>query len=216
MSRKKPDISQINLNKIGGRFTYVRLFYGESQEKFAKNIGLSISNVSNIENYKYEPSFGPLKNLIEKYKVNPVWLLTGEGEPYKVVVLEDDKLFLKYDDTPVEGYSEDFVMQLEVIKKEEGKKLDKNPDKTIYNKDEEKELKVEDPLKDLLNKTRLILESKTGYANSLASNIESFYDAIQTKKKLSDHENRLEQIEQKLSTCGEGERDNNIARKMGG
>jgi transcriptional regulator with XRE-family HTH domain len=222
MSRKKIDISQLDLTKIGGRFAYVRLFYGQDQDVFAKNIGLSISNVSNVENYKYDPSFKPLKKLIEIYKVNPIWLLTGEGEPYKVVVLEDKRLFLKNDGSPVEEYSEDFALQLEVITREEAEKRKNAADSVALNIDQSNPSTTSessnspgaDPWQDHIIKTRFILESKTGYANSLAANIESFYDAVVTAEKLKNHEQRLERLE-KLSTGREKEEISDTAQAVG-
>jgi hypothetical protein len=72
-----------------------------------------------------------------------------------------------------------------------------------------------DPWHEHLLKTRFILESKTGYANSLAANIESFYDAVVTAEKLKDHEKRLEDIEQQLSTGRGKVEDSDAAQAVG-
>lgn len=80
MSRKKINISELNLNKIGGRIALIRDQSGLNQEQFGENIGLSKSNISQIENHIFKPSYDSLVKIIEHYNINPVWLLTGEGE----------------------------------------------------------------------------------------------------------------------------------------
>jgi len=80
MSRKKINISELDLKKVGGRIALIRDKSGLNQEQFAENIELSKSNISQIENHIFEPSFKSLVKIIEHYCVNPDWLLTGEGE----------------------------------------------------------------------------------------------------------------------------------------
>lgn len=80
MSRKKVQISELDLNKIGGRIAYIRLSNDENQDVFAIKTGLSKSNVSGLENHKYEPSFKALVQISEIYSVNANWLLFGKGD----------------------------------------------------------------------------------------------------------------------------------------
>lgn len=224
MSRKKPDISQINLKKIGGRFTFVRLFYEQEQEEFANNLGISISNVSNIENHKYKPSFEPLKNLLEKYKVNPVWLLTGEGDPYKIVVLEDERLFLKYDDTPVEEYSEDFAMHLEAVYSENDPRNPKNKASSdnLYNIDTSDQPAVSDPVKtpggsfgeDVECLREIYNYGDAGIISAIHQNLKTFVRTVNQAKEIqelkAENKNivkRLDQLEQKLSADGRVKED---------
>ncbi len=82
MSRKKVSISELNLTSIGGRVSYVRLTKGLNQEDFGKKIGISKGNISSFENHKYEPSYRVLVQIIEQYKVDPNWLLTGKSEKH--------------------------------------------------------------------------------------------------------------------------------------
>jgi len=51
-----------------------------SQSKFAENVGISIGNLSGLENHKYEPSYRAIIKILEVFKVDPIWLLIGEGE----------------------------------------------------------------------------------------------------------------------------------------
>jgi transcriptional regulator with XRE-family HTH domain len=83
MSRKNIDISKIEVAKIGGRISYIRLFNNMTMEAFASKIGLTAGNISNLENHKYEPSYKVLVEICKIFEINPDWLLTGEGDHYK-------------------------------------------------------------------------------------------------------------------------------------
>ncbi|MGD9161344.1 MAG: helix-turn-helix transcriptional regulator [Desulfobacteraceae bacterium] len=230
MSRKKIDISQINMDKIGGRFTYVRLFYGQNQGEFAKNIGLSVSNVSNIENHKYEPSFEPLRKLIEIYKVNPIWLLSGEDEPYKVVMLKNERLFLKYDDTPVKEYSEDFAMHLEAVygENDPGNPKNEGDTETTYNIDTLNETPDGSFGKDVECLREIYNYGDYGIISAIHQNLKTLSRTVQREKMIETQnieihklksENaeilkRLEQLEQKLSANGR-EKDYKPAKAAG-
>lgn len=99
MSRKKINISELNLKKIGGRFAYIRLYKGLNQEEFADILGISKGNISAIENHKYDPSFQPISQIIKKFDdVNPEWLLSGEGKTFRQT--PDDTYIYKEGDDP--------------------------------------------------------------------------------------------------------------------
>ena len=49
----------------------------------------------------------------------------------------------------------------------------------------------------LIEMTQDILDSGTGYADALAANIQSFHEALETKKRLINHEHRLDVLEKK-------------------
>lgn len=80
MSRDKIRISDIDINNIGDRIKYLRKYNKETQLQFANKINISRSNLSEIENGRYEPSYKVLKNIVENYDIDGRWLLTGEGE----------------------------------------------------------------------------------------------------------------------------------------
>ena len=88
MSRKKIQISELDLNKIGCRIAYIRLFNNEGQDVFAVKSGLSKSNVSGLENHKYEPSFKAMVKISETYSINANWLLFGKGD----IFLDNDSV----------------------------------------------------------------------------------------------------------------------------
>ena len=78
MSRKKTQISELDLSTIGGRIAYIRLTNNLSQAQFAEKTGFSKGNVGGLETHKYEPSYKAITRLIELFKVEPNWLLFGK------------------------------------------------------------------------------------------------------------------------------------------
>lgn len=81
MSRKKIRDISLDLKKIGNRIFYVRDILKLNQVEFAKKVGISKSNISNIENHKYEPSYQTLGKIVEKCGISSLWLLTCKGPP---------------------------------------------------------------------------------------------------------------------------------------
>jgi len=156
LSRKKQQISELNLSKIGGRISYIRLSAGESQDVFAKKIGISKGNLSDIENHRHNPSYIPIVRIIEHYSVNPLWLFFKKGEPY--IKDSGDNGFIDMEGDTKEDYEFTQLMLM----------------------------------------TTKILKSDTDYASSLAANIRSFYHALETERRLADHEKRLAILEEKL------------------
>lgn len=62
-----------------------------TQEAFGNSIGMSKSNVCNIESGLVSLREGNIDLICEKYHVNQNWLLNGEGEMF-VELSEDDEL----------------------------------------------------------------------------------------------------------------------------
>ena len=51
-----------------------------TQRDIQDKAGITQSTVSNIESGKTQPELETIRKIAEAYKVNPVWLETGEGE----------------------------------------------------------------------------------------------------------------------------------------
>ncbi|MCG8643312.1 MAG: helix-turn-helix domain-containing protein [Desulfobacterales bacterium] len=83
MSRKKTQITDLNLSKIGGRVAYLRLSRGLTQDQFSKLTGFSKGNVSGLESHKYEPSARAIVKLVELFDVTADWILFGDKTPEK-------------------------------------------------------------------------------------------------------------------------------------
>lgn len=63
----------------------LRLVFTElkvNQTLFARNVGISVGNFSDIMNGKINPSSMALQKMAEVYNVNLNWLLTGEGSMF--------------------------------------------------------------------------------------------------------------------------------------
>jgi transcriptional regulator with XRE-family HTH domain len=194
-----------------------------NQKQFAKPLGITGGYISKIEKGLSDLSESVLCLIEVNYRINRNWLKTGEGEPFVKEWLDDKLNLFGEKGGPIKEFTQDFKLQLEVIdaaeaarRKAAPKKLCKitDPSNTSTPSDSSKPPGA-DIWQDHLIKTRFILESKTGYANSLAANIESFYDAVVTAEKLKDHEKRLEDIEQQLSTGRGKVEDSDAAQAVG-
>lgn len=56
-------------------------FYNLNQMQFAKRIGISRSNLANIETRKVNLTERVAKDICKEFKINYLWLLEGKGEP---------------------------------------------------------------------------------------------------------------------------------------
>ena len=66
----------------GERIKMIRNEHGMNQTEFAKEISVSTTTVCQLEVGKYNIARTTKKILCDRFKVNPVWLETGEGEKY--------------------------------------------------------------------------------------------------------------------------------------
>ena len=78
MPRKKNQISELNLNKVGGRIAYLRIKHNLTQAQLSEKTGLSKGNISGLESHKYEPSARTIIKIVELFKVTSDWLLFGD------------------------------------------------------------------------------------------------------------------------------------------
>ncbi len=77
MSRRKIQISELDLAKIGDRICFIRLNAGLTQDQFAEITGLTKSNISGLENHKYEPSYRAITKMVKLFNVSSDWILFG-------------------------------------------------------------------------------------------------------------------------------------------
>ncbi|MCP5046499.1 MAG: helix-turn-helix transcriptional regulator [bacterium] len=80
---KKMNIKfNMNLRDIGGRLKAVRTALGMSIEKIAQVTGFSKGLISEAENGRKKPSSVYLYGLLDQFKVNINYILTGEGRMF--------------------------------------------------------------------------------------------------------------------------------------
>jgi len=66
---------------IGERLKEVRKLLKYSQERFAKEVGISRAHVSNMENGNDNPSPSLVRLICMKYNIDEEWLMNGVGTP---------------------------------------------------------------------------------------------------------------------------------------
>ncbi len=70
--------------KIGERIQELRKSKNLTQTEFGKMFGVTHAHISSIERGKENPSEMFILFIVEKLKVNEIWLRTGEGEMYSI------------------------------------------------------------------------------------------------------------------------------------
>lgn len=69
------------METLGERIKYIQKNSGKNQVEFAHSLGISKGSLILYQKNKRSPDSSFLITLSEVYKVNPAWLLLGEGEP---------------------------------------------------------------------------------------------------------------------------------------
>jgi transcriptional regulator with XRE-family HTH domain len=72
----------LSLKTLGERIKYLQRKSGNNQVKFAQSLGVSKGSLILYQSNKRKPDSSLLVTLCELYKVNPTWLLLGEGKPF--------------------------------------------------------------------------------------------------------------------------------------
>ena len=70
------------MSEINDRIKQIRKYLRLSQPEFGKRLGVSRDVIANIDRDAVEPKMLFLEHLCQVYKVNPDWLLHGEGEMF--------------------------------------------------------------------------------------------------------------------------------------
>lgn len=70
------------MSEINDRIKQIRKHLRLSQPEFGKRLGVSRDVIANIDRDAVEPKMLFLEHLCQVYKVNPDWLLHGEGEMF--------------------------------------------------------------------------------------------------------------------------------------
>ena len=82
----------------------------DSQEKFAKSLGLSRTFIAQVETGTNTFSERTIKDICRIYNVNEEWLKNGTGEMYKP--RSDNEIIAKFVNDVMESKSDDFRKRL--------------------------------------------------------------------------------------------------------
>lgn len=66
----------------GERIKQIRKNAKMTQEEFAKRIGVTQPAITKIENRNRNITEQMRKSICREFRVDPIWLMTGEGDPY--------------------------------------------------------------------------------------------------------------------------------------
>ncbi len=69
--------------EVSDRLKAIRDAQGMPQREFARRLGISTANVSDMEKGKYQPRFEVLAGIAIEFNVSPAYLLLGEGEMFR-------------------------------------------------------------------------------------------------------------------------------------
>lgn len=75
---------------MNSRIREVRKLLDRSQQEFADRIGISRSNLGNIETGAISITNRVVDSICREYNVNEIWLRTGEGEMFRKVTREEE------------------------------------------------------------------------------------------------------------------------------
>lgn len=77
---------------IGNRLKQIFKELNINQTSFAKQIGISPGNISDILNGRSNPSFATLEKIFEIYNINLNWLICGKGDMYFQNNIPEDEI----------------------------------------------------------------------------------------------------------------------------
>jgi transcriptional regulator with XRE-family HTH domain len=70
------------LKTLGERLKFIQKKSGKTLPEFSQGLGVSRDSLINYQQNRTNPDSRLLSTLCALYRVNPTWLLQGEGEPF--------------------------------------------------------------------------------------------------------------------------------------
>ena len=98
------------MKTLGERIQLIQKKSGKTLPQFAKSLGISRHSLINYKKNRTSPDSRFLSTLCEVYRVNPTWLLLGQGEPFP---LETDMIVPQAAMLPVSDPVEQLLAQEE-------------------------------------------------------------------------------------------------------
>lgn len=109
---ENPRVKKRQAHGFGRRLKQIRSVLSIPQRDFAEKLDVSTAFVSALESEKSLPAFGFLFNMIERYSINPSWLLLGKGS-----IFQDDIVTCKSGKLDLSEFDEDVLELLAYFKK---------------------------------------------------------------------------------------------------
>lgn len=78
------------MDTIGNRVKTVRKADSLTLAKFGNRIGITAASLSNIELGKTNPSDQTIRSICREFKVNEIWLRTGDGEMHQALTENEE------------------------------------------------------------------------------------------------------------------------------
>lgn len=78
------------MDTIGNRVKMVRKEIPLTLTDFGGRIGITAASLSNIENGKTNPSDQTIRSICREFKVNEIWLRTGEGDMFQAMTENEE------------------------------------------------------------------------------------------------------------------------------
>ena len=98
------------MKTLGERLKFIQKETGKTLPEFAKRLGVSRHSLINYQQNRTSPSSRFISTFCKLYRVNPTWLLLGEGDP---VLVEEGKVAFRA------GKYEAIDPVVQILKKEE-------------------------------------------------------------------------------------------------
>lgn len=165
-------------NNFGYRIAWALKQTGKSNDDLAQILGVNRNTIAAYKNRKGDLKGIVLVGLAEKFNFNPVWLLTGEGKPYRKGQGE------------FEGSTE------RTTSYKSGEKIASVREKALGG---EYRIRKSFKISELTTKAIEVLESDTIYRAALSGNINAFHRSIQVENMLQKLDVRMAAIEGQLT-----------------
>jgi len=160
-----------------------------SQADVSRALGFTEGMVSNFLSGKTKnPIRKTILKIADYFTCSPDWLATGEGEPFPDTTLQAVDNWLANEDRGFSELSEheNAIAMARIVRKgRETMGVAKKPDKEFS-------------ITEMLEDTRIVLESDTVYRQALASNIRAFKQAVVNEEKMKTTDEKIDDLSQKV------------------
>jgi transcriptional regulator with XRE-family HTH domain len=202
-------MEKIERKARGERIRSVRLSLGLNQEAFGKLLGLKTSTISGYEAGDAEPKPGTLAAIAAMVEKSLDWLITGK-EPGDLPAGQKGEIAATIEPGAPDARDRLVKQRAAALAGGSSTKAAQSPAAPADTTSPHAQSEKIDIHEGLLMTTR-VLQSETGYAVALWSNLKSFDEAVKKEEKVKDLERKMDLLLEKMSNMEE-----RLAEKSGG